>query len=405
MKKATLFFILLLPLVLSGQTNDQKHKAYFKPGDGLTMVFNEGKYSFSLGGMIQPYLGYYNPEPGAGDLFMNSRRSFFSLMGLAVDEKVSFCIRTDFSQTQPLLDVYLSYEPINGLNFTIGQKQNITNNRELLLLEDQLAFSERSLASTQYARSGREFGLFVDYKINLGSLVLHPAIAVTSGDGRNSFGVDSRDSDLGGIKYGGRLDLYPFGTFSAGNEDMVADLAGESSPKVLIGVAASVNNGASDPLGEGHGGVQFYDDQGDPKFPDYRKLTADILVKWKGISLLGEIVINTAASLDGSFIDEFGNNALVPTQISEYLALGQGYHAQLGYCYKGSWGLDLSYAFTEPEFAFNPNSIIGELTAYRVGLSHYFLGQNLKLNLSGTLIQSELPDNEYRGELMFQLRI
>jgi hypothetical protein len=404
MKKATLLFILLLPLVLSGQNNDQKHKAYFKPGDGLTMVFNEGKYSFSLGGMIQPYAGYYGPEPGSGDLFLNSRRSFFSLKGLAVDEKVSFCIRTDFSQTQPLLDVYLTYQPTDGFSLSIGQKQNMANNRELLFIEDQLTFSDRSLLSTQYARSGREFGVFADYKINWGALVLHPAIAITSGDGRNSFGVDSRDSDLGGIKYGGRLDLYPFGEFSAGNEKMLADLAGESSPKVLIGVAASLNKGASDPLGEGHGGVQFYDDQGDPKFPDYRKLSADLLVKWKGISLLGELVINTAASLEGSFIDEFGNNALVPTQISEYLALGRGYHAQLGYCYKGSWGLDLSYAFTEPEFAFNPNSIIGDMAAYRLGLSHYLYGQNLKVMASATLIQSEQED-EHRAELMVQLRI
>jgi hypothetical protein len=406
MKLTVLTFILLFPLYVLGQTNQAPHTAHFQPGDGLTWVFNEGKYSFSMGGAIQPYLGYFKPDSRAADLFLNSRRSFFTLKGSALQEKIGFCIRTDFSQTQPLLDVFFSYQPAEWLTLSVGQKQNIANNRELLLLDDQLTFPERSLLSTAFARSGREFGVFVDTRIRLGDrFEFMPSLSVTSGDGRNSFGTDSRDVDLGGLKYAARIDVLPLGAFSPGNETMVADLTGEPSPRLLLGFAAGLNNGASEAVGEGHGQLVFYHENGEARYPDYRKLSADVLLKWKGISLLGEFVINTAASLEGSYIDEFGNNPLVPTQISEYLALGRSYHIQAGYCYRGSLGVDLSYSFTEPEFRFNPGSIIDEVQLYRMGLSRYFMGQNLKLQVAGSMIQSEDTNAEYRGEMMVQLRI
>ena len=40
---------------------------------------------------------------------------------------------------------------------------------------------------------------------------IKPIMAITSGDGINSFGENSLDSDQGGFKYGGRLNIYPMG--------------------------------------------------------------------------------------------------------------------------------------------------------------------------------------------------
>ena len=405
MKRTFLFVLLILPMVLIGQNSGNPHSAQFELGSGLTFSFNDGDYIFSLGGMVQPSMGMDKVQDSKAKYFFNSRRSYFNISGAAVNEKIDFCIRMDFSLSRPLLDVYMSYKPFEFMSLTLGQKQSPGKNLEMLLIEDHLQFADRSLLSTAYSRSGREFGAFLEANLSLNNFVIKPTIAVTSGDGSNSFGIDSRDLDLGGIKYAARVDLYPFGPFAAGNGLQVADLAEEIQPKLAVGFAASLNKGASDLVGEGHGQFYLYDAQGQIKLPDYRQLYADILVKWKGFSLLGEYNISTAAALDGSFTAETGHNPLVPTEISEYLALGHGYHVQLGYVLKKAYGLDLSYSAVSPEFKYNPDSKIKEKTAYTIGLSRYFKGNDLKMQLSGSLLSDGDNQKSYRGDLIVQLRI
>lgn len=405
MKKILLLLCVITPLFMFAQQTAPKHSADFELGSGLTFSFDEGAYVFSLGGMIQPYIAYLAQDEGNADKILNSKRSFFHFKGSALDNKVAFCFRTDFSQSQPLLDVYIKLQAFKGISLSLGQKQTMANNREMLLLEDQLVFADRSLLSTQYSLSGREFGLFLDSEFSLGSLYVLPSIAITSGDGRNAFGADSRDVDLGGLKYAARLDMMPFGRFEAGNENTIADLHGESRPKLLLGMAASMNRGASEVVGEGHGSFFLYDEEGRNLLPVYRQLYFDLLFKWQGVSMLGEYMIGTAAGLEGSYTDAFGNNLLIPTQISEYLALGRGYNVQLGYCYKSAYGVDLSFSAIQAEFEYNPMSVIGDMKEYRIAFTRYFHGQNMKLLLAGSMLEQGDISKQYKCELLFQLRI
>ena len=52
---------------------------------------------------------------------------------------------------------------------------------------------------------------------------------------------------------GGRLDFYPLGKFSENNNQSIADFIGEDKLKLVLGVAGSINDGASNQVGEGHG--------------------------------------------------------------------------------------------------------------------------------------------------------
>lgn len=166
-------------------------------------------------------------------------------------------MQTDFSSRDPLLDAWIAYHPFSWFTISAGQKQNFVNNREMLYREDRLQFTDRSLSSRTFSRTGREFGLFVETNFEFGNgIVLAPKASLTSGDGRNSFGTDSRDTDFGGIKIGARLDVYPLGAFKQGNDLYTADLKREDKLKVLVGAAVSQNNGASHSAGEGHG--EFY---------------------------------------------------------------------------------------------------------------------------------------------------
>ena len=383
--------IVLLILLSAGSLSTQaqalrmQNQAQFDADNGLQFSLNNGTYKFGLGGFIQPAYRYSKAENADAMQFFNAKRSYFRLSGQAVQEKVSFLIQTNFSEARPLLDAWVAYHPNKNTTITFGQKQTFVNNREMLYREDRFQFTERGLLSEQLSVSGREFGLFFEsrYGENFG---IAPMLAITSGDGRNSFGADSRDTDLGGLKYGGRLDLYPLGYFKQGNELYSADLQREESIKVVVGSAFSINQGASHALGEGHGAFLLYDNKGKVSLPNYRQLYIDALAKYRGFSMLVEFGNASAAGLGENYEDANAVLLLAPQQISSLLQLGNSYNAQLGYVTPKGYSVDLRYGQALPEFANYTNSLMTDTDSYTLGLTRYFKGHNLKAQLAYTLL-------------------
>lgn len=399
--------IVLLILLSTGvwsaqaQTARMQNTAQLDADNGLQFVFNNGAYTFGMGGFIQPAYRFSQTENTDALHFFNAKRSFFRLSGKAVEEKVSFLIQTDFSEVRPLLDAWVAYHPSEKTTITIGQKQTFVNNREMLYREDRFQFTERGLLSEQLSRTGREFGVFIETKFGE-SFGIVPMLAITSGDGRNSFGADSRDTDLGGLKYGGRLDLYPLGYFKSGNELYSADLQGEESLKMVIGSAFSINQGASNALGEGHGDFLLYGIDGKVSLPNYRQLYIDALAKYKGFSMLVEFGNATASGLGENYEDANAVQLLAPQQISSYLQLGNSYNAQLGYVTPKGYSVDLRYGKALPEFANYTNSLMTDTDSYTLGLTRYFKGHNLKAQLACTLLNRANVSNTVI-EGMFQI--
>lgn len=404
---------IIFSLTASAQQSTAKHSSSFELGSGLKFDFNQGAYCFTLGGMIQPSASFHQISDADVDYFFNAKRTYFNFSGRAIKEKVSFFIQTDFSLKDPLLDAWVAFHPLDNFNIIFGQKQTIGNNREMLVMETNLQFPGRSLLSTSMSNTGREFGLFIDHTLLVGNVVIVPQIAISSGDGRNSFGSDSRDIDLGGLKYAARMDFYPLGMFIEGNGDFIADLAHEQTLKLLVGASVNYNDGSSNVVGEGHGDFILYNALGRNQLPDYRQVYSDILMKYRGLSFLGEYGVSTATNLDGTFKDISGLNALMPLEISEFLALGSALNMQLGYVTRSGFGVDVRYALTDPEFDANDNSILTGLKAYTIALSKYFKNNNLKLQMAVSSMRgvSEAmpgaPDisgsNSVLGELVLQL--
>jgi hypothetical protein len=235
------------------------------------------------------------------------------------------------------------------------------------------------LLSTSFSQSGRELGLFVETELSIKKFMIQPKLALTTGDGRISANANSGNADLGGLKYSARLDFLPLGNFSKHNRNLIADLMHEDKPKFVLGIAASYNDGASNSVGEGQNDFMLYNVEGNTQLPDYRQLYGDFLLKYKGISLLGEVVYGTATNLNGTFVDDNASLALVPNEISEYLALGSAYNVQLGYATKSGYAIDVKYEKLIPEFDSNVNSIIQEADVVGVLLSKYFKGNDLKI--------------------------
>ena len=403
MKKVFILSLIVFSVQGFAQLKPTKNYSSFEIGNGLNFGFNDSTYLFKISGMVQPYIAFDKMANQDALYYFNAKRTYLNFSGVAVREKVEFFLQLDYSIPGPLLDAYITYHPINNLSITIGQKQNIANNREMLIMEDRLQYPDRSLLSQEYSRTGREFGLFLEYKAGNSTFAIVPQVSVTSGDGRNSFGVDSRDSDLGGFKYSGRLDVYPFGFFSPGNDKSIADLQHEQTIKMVLGGAASFNDGASQAVGEGHGDFVLYNANGKPQQPDYRQVYGDIVVKYKGFSLLGEYGVSTATNLEGTYIMPTGSDALLPTEISEYLALGTGYNVQLGYVSKTGYALDLRYAGVAPEFAENAASVIQQQDGYTIGLSKYFKGNAIKIQAAFSQFTYADGSDMMLGQLLFQV--
>lgn len=378
------------------------NSASYVKGRGLNFSLNGGDYSFGLTGFIQP--GYFRESnDGFGDSNQfSSKRTFFQLDGRAIKEKVSFFVQLDFSLPNPLMDAWLAYHPTESITISFGQKQNFANNREMLYREDRLQFVNRSFLSQNFSNTGREFGVFISSKFG-DKFGINPMLSVTSGDGRNSFGTDSRDTDFGGFKYGGRLDLYPLGYFKDGNDVTSTDLGREESVKIAFGIAGSINKGASNSVGEGHGDFLLYDENQANNFPDYTQIYTDLLLKYQGFSFLAEYVNASASNLDLVFTDANSTQILVPGQISEFLVLGDSFNLQTGYVTKSGYSLDLRYESLSPEFENNVNSILQNSSAFTVGFTKYFKGNNLKVQTAYSSFNPAAGNNISQFEVLFQI--
>ena len=353
----------------------------FQLGDGLRFNINDGDYKFKIGGFIQGVYQYDKTVGLVATNYMNAKNAYLSISGSMMKEKVSFLVQNNFSNGKPLLDAWVAYNPISNLKITFGQKQTFTNNREMTFFEDKLQFIDRGIFSSKFANLGREFGIFFESEFQEGNCVIKPKVAVTSGDGLNSFGANSSDVDQGGLKYGGRIDILPLGKFKEGNDEYIADLKHEDKLKVLVGIAYSYNKGASEKVGEGHGDFVLYNNTGSVKLPNYGKIYEDILFKYKGFSLLTEYINTHASSLSGSYLDAGATRPLYLTEISEYLVLGDGYNVQAGYVTKSGYSFDLKYEKLNQEFDNNASLLLNQ-EGYTIGFTKYFKGNNFKMQSS-----------------------
>ncbi|MGY8919224.1 MAG: hypothetical protein ACKVJ4_02530 [Flavobacteriales bacterium] len=415
MKKISFLIIIFITTFITAQELSQNNSD-FDFGNGVSLSFDEGDYNFNIKGFIKPTYVYNNMttivDGGSIDELnrqFKSKNSVLEISGNAKKEKVSFTIMMDYSLSNPLLEAWVGYHPNKSVDIYFGQRNTFLNNREMLFNEDVLQFTDRSFLSQNHTSSaGEEFGLFLETSFG-DNFILSPKFAITSGDGRNSFGTDSRDSDLGGIKFGTRLDLYPFGNFSVGNEGSM-DLVGEEKLIMELGFAYSKNVGTSHSTGDGHGEIMFYDGNGNNNLPDYEKVFVDLLLKYKGFSILAEYADAAASGLNETYLDQSAANLLIPKEISEYLILGSSYNFQFGYVFKNNIGIDFRYEFSKPEFTNEinsayENSILQDFENMSFGISKYFDDNNLKIQAGVSSVKYFYGNETTIAELVCQIRL
>jgi len=407
MKKSLITIIIICFSVIVNAQENQINNSSYDFGDGISFSFNEGNYLFNIYGFIRPAYIYNdilsNDEEGTYKKIsrqFKSKSSNLFIEGRAFKEKVSFTIQMNYSSSRPLVEAFIGYHIDNSTAIYFGKRQVFHNNLEMTHNEDMLRFTDTSLLGQNYTQSSEEVGIFVESSFGE-RFVVEPKLAVTSGDRGNSFGEDSRDSDLGGVKFGSRLNLYPLGSFSVGNEITAVDLINEEKLKIQLGVAYSKNFGVSSSMGKDH--AVLYDSSGNHNFPDYSQLFFDLLLKYKGFSFLFEYADSYTSHLNQVYTDENAFNILIPQQISEHLILGDSYNIHLGYMIQNGLGIDLRYEMANPEFDMNTESLLQSFDSYGFGISKYLDGNNLKMQLGAYKADFNSGNQTTYGEFLVQI--
>ncbi len=379
------------------------------PGNGIVLATTDNNYKVVLKGYSQSLFESRTISYDSSAITDNNRYNRFRarrirlrLSGNQSYPGFSYRLQLNLAESEAddgllsniLWDAWLGYN-INKTNkIVIGQKGTPTDNIEVQMASNTLQLPERSRLTGAFS-SIRETGVFYNNRFKLGNkAVVKSMLNITTGDGY-AYNVNSRD--YGGLKYGARVNILPFGLFRNFGQFRQVDMVRELNPKLLVGFSGSFNNGMSSRRGRRNGDFLFYNITGVDttyRLPNYLKLGADLLFKYRGFSLLAEYV-NTKAFVADDIThrnDRYGDD---PTQIinsfgafnetdfisvssNEYvkrqLILGSGINIQAGYLFKSLFSIDGRFTKLMPdEFSFMNNATFyNRQNFYEIGFSKYF---------------------------------
>jgi hypothetical protein len=409
----TLLLVLPAGNKLLGQ--GMKMNRYY-PGEGISFSDHRGN-ALSLNGYLQPMMEYKVQTDTLSQVLDQSRfrmrRLRIRLSGDLPNQKLSYRLQFDLSGTSEtgdatsdfLLDAFVKYDFTNRISLTFGQRSTYTDNRELFMSSNTLQLVERSRVTSVFS-SIREFGFFLqaDHRTTRGHYFRN-YLTLTNGDGGNVF-----LGDHGGLKFGGRVDYLPFGYFTYFGQFRQADIMREIAPKLVIGVASSYNMGMSSRRGRNSGDILYLDENREEALPDYLKIGADLLLKYRGFSLLAEWVKSYAyvpddivyrVRNDGSTSSSFlvdGEEDL-PNYIKGRMMLGSGLNVQLGYVFKNLYSLDGRFTrLWSDRYSFMNNGTFYNRPAYyTLGISKYF-GRNYGYKVQASVTCAELGPGSNSGD-------
>jgi hypothetical protein len=406
-------FLVLFFVSFSAVSQDTELYSY-SFGEGYNFDNANGS-NVKLQGYMQTYFeskSYSNETTETANRY-RMRRLRLRLSGNSANQRFSYRFQADLAGASEvegdddvnnyLLDAFVSYAITNRIKATFGQRATFTDNRELFMNSNSLQLIERSRLTSAFA-SIREFGLFLEGRFKTGSTSqIKPYFVVTNGDGLNVF-----SKDRGGLKVGGRLDFLPFGTFTNFGQFRQADVVRERTPKLVVGVHYSHNNGMSSRRGRASGEILYLDANNNELLPDYTKYGADFLFKYLGFSALGEYIKSTASVPEGitqrvrnngSTSSTFDVNGMqnVDGFVRGRMMLGEAYNIQMGYLFRNGFSIDGRYThlIADDNSFLNNETFYNRPNYYTIGVSKY-LSRNYgaKIQASYTHVDGKLGIND-----------
>jgi phosphate-selective porin OprO and OprP len=301
------------PLSIDAGAGPVSVKAAF--GEGATLKV--GGFSLNLRGRVQTQGAMVFPSEGSSALRTSSlviRRARLALKGAATPYHLDFTLQLAFANQDMeadapnvLRDFYVQWTYLRDLSIRFGQMK-VPFDVQRIISSSSLQFVDRTLVTGEL-NLDRDVGivLYSDDLFGWGQRLRY-AVGVFGGDGRNRIGANV------GLLYAGRL---RFSFFAPLDDKVEGDPDRSEKFRLALGVGAGANvltNRPRSTLGVPYIGSSF----------NYTHFTADLHLKWRGVSLLSEVYWRQADRPSNVVTSSNGG------MTTEYSRSGWGFFAQGG---------------------------------------------------------------------------
>lgn len=279
---------------------DEPHIS-FKPGRGAVITSGDGNYEFGAHVRLQ-FLSIVEHSSNTDTIgTFQLRRARLGSTGHIGRPYLKYRLELSFGprevnpldgvpQTSPLLDANFDWMRYRDVNVRAGQYK-VPLDRQRIIPFFRLQFVDRAITDTEFTFD-RDLGLDLHSDDLFGLNLLRYNLGVFTGDGRNSFVLNSS-----GLTYVARVSLFPFGLFDDYSEgdfergDLRLSLAGgylfiQDAPR-----DRGIFNGAA----PADGGTT-----------DLQVATADALLLFRGLSVMSAVFYRKGERNPGSLTDDAG---------------------------------------------------------------------------------------------------
>ncbi|AWH86624.1 porin [Flavobacterium album] len=362
--------------------NDLKLSAlpYYNYGKGLGITSPDSIFQFNIRFRIQNRATYMQEEGEEAAIDGQVRRLRLRFDGYVGDPRFIYAIQLSFApgdvgeikegeNLNIIRDAVIFYRPNKHWNIGFGQTK-LPGNRQRVNSSGGLQLTDRTINNAKF-NIDRDFGFQVHNQNE------HPdkfsynfRTAITTGEGRNS--TDKPDN---GLAYTGKVELYPFGSFTKDGAFFEGDLKRETTPKLMVSGAYQYNNKAR------RTGGQLGDDLFEKK--DMKTTFLDAMMKYNGWAAM-------AAYMKRSAHDPITFNPNDATDI-KYIFTGSGFDYQLSYLFPSNY--EIIGRFSTQKVNRDIAALAPDTKEYSIGVTKYVWEHAFKAQMEFTLDDMTYLDN------------
>lgn len=293
---------------------------YYSYGRGLGLTSPDSLFQLNIRFRMQnraTYIKNENEKPGYDGQIRRLRLRFDGYVG---DPRFLYAIQLSFApgdvgeiqegeNLNVIRDAVIFYRPNKRWSILFGQTK-LPGNRQRVNSSGALQFTDRSINNARF-NIDRDFG-FQIHQLNekKDQFSYHFKTAISTGEGRNT--TDKPDD---GVALTGKVELFPFGSFTKDGTNFEGDIVREKKIKWMIsGVFHQNNNGRRV---QGQLGDDLFEKR------TMKSLLFDTMLKYRGFAFMSSYMNRTAQNPI-----TFDSNDV--TQ-SNFVFVGEGFDYQLSY--------------------------------------------------------------------------
>ncbi|MGL2994486.1 porin [Flavobacterium sp. TSSA_36] len=373
------FFLLILLLSLesyaqvferkSKDNNDLKLSTlpYYSFGKGIGITSPDSLYQLNIRFRMQSRLSYLENEDGSSGYDAQIRRLRLRFDGYIGSPKILYAIQLSFApgdvgeivegeNLNIIRDAVVMYRPNKNWNFSFGQTK-LPGNRQRVNSSGALQLTDRTINNAKFTID-RDFG-FQIHNINEyeDRFSYNFKGAISTGEGRNVTNKVDK-----GIALTGKVELFPFGSFSRDGTTFEGDLMREKKPKLLLSGAFQQNNNGQ--RTQGQLGSDLYEKR------TMQSVLLDMMFKYNGWAAMSSYMSRTSSK------NAITINPLDASQ-KKYVFVGHGFDYQLSYCFPSNY--EVIGRYSTQNVGKDITSLTPNTKELSFGVTKYFWQHTFKL--------------------------